>query len=80
MTQLRFTSYCAANVPLRPILTSIGKTIVTTKSLKCNVFVNKIKQKFVSTGYKLVSFDVKFLYRNVSLDKKIDAALKRMYI
>ena len=38
-----------------------------------------IKQQVIPSSYKLVSFDVKFLFTNVPLDRTIDIVLKRIY-
>ena len=43
-----------------------------------NKFVNVIKQ-VIPSSYKLVSFDVKTVFKNVPLDRTIDIILKRIY-
>ena len=44
-----------------------------------NKFVNVIKQQVIPSSYKLVSFDVKPVFKNVPLDRTIDIILKRIY-
>ena len=82
-------------LPLQPIISNIGTpTYHTAKYLaellrplttskftiqSSRDFVNAIKSKTVSAGYKLVSFDVKSLFTNVPLDTTIKIILKRIY-
>ena len=42
-------------------------------------FIGKVKPKEVPNGYQIVSFDVKSLFINVSLDRRIDIVLRRIY-
>ena len=42
-------------------------------------FIGKVKSKEVPNGYQMVSFDVKSLFTNVSLDRTIDTVLRRIY-
>ena len=41
--------------------------------------IEELKQQKLSTGHKMISFDVKFLFMNVPLDRTIDIILKKMY-
>ena len=84
-----------SQLPLRPIVSNIGTatyglskylakllkplsvseyTISSTKD-----FVDKIKDKEVQDGYKLVSFDVSSLFTNVPLDFTINVVLRKIY-
>ena len=38
-----------------------------------------IKQQVIPRSYKLISFDVKSLFANVTLDRTIDIILKKIY-
>ena len=42
-------------------------------------FIQNIKQESITTGYKMVSFDVKSFITNVPLDRTINIILKRIY-
>ena len=42
-------------------------------------FIGKVKSKEVPNGYQIVSFDVKSLFINVPLDRRIDIVLRRIY-
>ena len=42
-------------------------------------FIGKVKPKEVPNGYQIVSFDVKSLFINVPLDRRIDIFLRRIY-
>ena len=42
-------------------------------------FIGKVKPKEVPNGYQIVSFDVKSLFINVPLDRRIDIVLRRIY-
>ena len=41
--------------------------------------MKKIKSEKVPNGYQMVSFDVKSLFTNVSVDRNIQLVLKRIY-
>ena len=41
--------------------------------------MSKIKTEKITTGYQIVSFDVKSLFTNVPLDRTIDIILKRIF-
>ena len=43
-------------------------------------FVDNIKKENMQNGYKMVSFDVKSLFKNVPLDPTINITLKRIYV
>ena len=47
--------------------------IKSTKDL-----IGKVKSKEVPNGYQMVSFDIKSLFTNVPLDRKIDIVLTRI--
>ena len=80
-------------LPLHPIISNLNTTMYQLASylakilspLSCsqctvessNKFVNVIKQQVIPSSYKLVSFDVKFLFTNVPLDRTIDIILKK---
>ena len=83
------------HLPLRPINSNIntstnnlGKVLSKSLSPLCqsdhNVrstkgFIQNIKQDSITTGYNIVSFDVKSLLTNVPLDRTINVILKRIY-
>lgn len=80
------------NLPLRPIVSNVRTaTYETARYLatflspttlsKYNSFelIKSIKNIKIPTGYKMVSFDVKNLFANVSLDKTIKIILKKAY-
>ena len=58
------------------ILFSLSRSQYMVES--SNKFVNVIKQ-VIPSSYKLVSFDVKTVFKNVPLDRTIDIILKRIY-
>ena len=82
-------------LPLRPIISNLNTATYRlarylTKILSplspsqytvasSNKFVNVIKQQVIPSSYKLVSFDVKYLFKNVPLDRTIDIILKKIY-
>ena len=41
--------------------------------------MNKIKNEKVPNGYQVVSFDVKYLFTNIPLDRTIQLVLKIIY-
>ena len=41
--------------------------------------MNKIKTEKIPTDYQMISFDVKSLFTNVSLDRTIDIILKKKF-
>ena len=81
-------------LPLRPIVSNIGsatchlskylakllsplsKSEYTIKSTK--YFVEKIKKEHIPNDHLLVSFDAKWLFTNVPLDKTIEIILNRI--
>ena len=68
-------SFSLANVGIR---FSVLHTLINDISASVegsNKFVNVIKQQVIPSSYKLVSFDVKCLFTN----KTIDIILKRIY-
>ena len=58
------------------ILFSLSRSQYMVES--SNEFVNVIKQQVIPSSYKLVSFDVKPVFKNVPLDRTIDIILKRI--
>ena len=62
---------------LAKILSALSRSQYTGSN--SNKLVNVIKQQVIPSGYKPVSFDVKSLFTNVPLDRKIDIILKRIY-
>ena len=59
------------------ILFSLSRSQYMVES--SNKFVNVIKQQVIPSSYKLVSFDVKPVFKNVPLYRTIDIILKRIY-
>ena len=59
------------------MLAPLRKSQYSIKSTKD--FMNKIKTEKITTGYQIVSFDVKSLFTNVPLDRTIDIILKRIF-
>ena len=57
-----------------PPLANSEYTITSTKD-----FIEKIKNVKIPDGHQLISFNVKSLFTNVSLQKTIDIILKRIY-
>ena len=62
---------------LTKLLVPLRESEYITKSTKD--FIGKVKSKNVPNGYQMVSFDVKSLFTNVSLDPTIDIVLRRIY-
>ena len=42
--------------------------------------MNKVKNERIPQGFSMVSFDVKYLFASVPLEKTIDIALERIYL
>ena len=59
------------------MLAPLRKSEYIIKSTK--EFIGKVKSKEVPNGYQIVSFDVKSLFINVPLDRRIDIVLRRIY-
>ena len=82
-------------LPLRPITSNLNTATYqlarylakVLSPLSCsqytvessNKFVNVIKQQVIPSSYKLVSFDVKYLFTSVPSDRTIEIILKRIY-
>ena len=62
---------------LAKLLSLLSQSEYTIKNKK--QFIEQIHMKQVPDGYKMVSFDVKSLFANVSLEKTIEITLKRIY-
>ena len=95
MEQLKYTKYLKIATPIRPLVSNIGtakndlakylakllfplhQTEYTIKNTK--QFIEQIRMKQVPDGYKMVSFDIKSLFSNVTLGKTIEITLERIY-
>ena len=80
---------------MRPIISHIGTaTLETAKYLnklltplansEYNILntedlISKLRNEVIPDGYKIISFDVKSLFTNVPLDKRIDIMIKKVY-
>ena len=62
---------------LTKLLAPLRESEYIIKSTK--EFIGKVKSKEVPNGYQIVSFDVKSLFINVPLDRRIDIVLRRIY-
>ena len=76
ISNLNTTTYQLARY-LKKILSPLSPSQYALES--SNKFVNVIKQQVIPSSCKLVSFDVKSLFTNVSLDRTIDVILKKIY-
>ena len=63
---------------LNNLLSPLGKSQHTVPNSK--EFVEKTKEERIPIGYKMISFDVKSLFTNVSLDEKIETILQKVYV
>ena len=63
---------------LNNLLSPLGKSKHTVPNSK--EFVEKIKEERIPIGYKMISFDVKSLFINVSLDETIETILQKVYV
>ena len=71
------TATCNLSKYLAKLLSLLSQSEYTIK--KTTQFIEHIRMKQVPDGYKMVSFDVKLLFTNVSLEKTIEITLKRIY-
>ena len=62
---------------LAKLLPPLVKPKCTKNSTKH--FMNKLWKETIRDGYKMVSFDIKSLFMNVSLEKTINMTLERIY-
>ena len=85
----------AESLPLRPVISNIGTATYQVSKYLANLlaplakgeytiestkdFISKLKDKTVTSDYKMVSFDVKSLFTNVPLDFTIKLILQRIY-
>ena len=80
---------------MRPIISNIGTATYETAKflnsllaplgksdrsiLNAEAFVNQVKNQRIPEGYKMISFDVKNLFRNVPLNETIGIILTKVY-
>ena len=80
---------------MRPIVSNVGTTTYNTAKYLANLraklgksyytiintpdFISRLKKERIPTKYKTISFDVKSLFTNVSLDDTISIILRKIY-
>ena len=80
---------------MRPVLSNIGtatyeiakylnKLLIPLKKSDYNIlntedFIRKLREETTPAGYKMIFFDMKILFTNVTLDKTTDYILKKVY-
>ena len=80
---------------LRPIASNVGTATYNTAKYLANLlaplaksdytiintadFINRLKKERIPRKYKMISFDVKSLFTNVSLDETISIVLRKIY-
>ena len=80
---------------MRPIVSNVGTTTYNTAKYLANLraklgksyytiintpdFISGLKKERIPTKYKAISFDVKSLFTNVSLDDTISIILRKIY-